>query len=131
MAGKYDPFDRDPDTGVYGSVKWTDIDTINEKNFWFLSMLSDWQLYPIRSSMFQRFPTLIDSTEVPPLYRESYMINVDNFMGNFTGFDAVVLGNMAKVLNFSVDLIYNTDKYGIKINSTTFNGMQLQNKCLL
>lgn len=100
-----------------------DIDSISEKNFWLLSLSSNWQLYPIRSSMFRRFPTLISSKEVPDLYRKSYMINVADYMQAYSGFDAVVLGNLAKALNFSVNLLINADKYGIKYNDTFFNGI--------
>lgn len=119
---QYDPFYRDPETGQFGIVKWTNIDTITESNFWLLSKADDWQQYPIRATMFRRFPTLIDSTDVPDIYRKSYMINVDNYMDDFSGFDGVVLGNMAKALNFSVRILFNVEKYGLKVNNTSFNG---------
>lgn len=122
---RYDPFDFDVATGRWGSVKWTDIDTISETNFWLLTVASDWQLYPIRASMFPRFPTFLAAYEVPALYRYSYMINVLDSMSNFSGFDAVIVGNMANALNFSVRLRYNADKYGIKLNETFFNGIKL------
>lgn len=57
------------------------------------------------------------------------MINVEDYMPKFTGFDAVVLGNMAKAFNFSVSMQFNPDKYGIKFNETAFNGMDIRMYC--
>lgn len=134
QIGYYDPFYRrtvvnnNASTNgsdiVYGALKWTQLQDIDLTTFWILNLAKNFQGRQFRSAMFRRYPTMIPTAEVSPAYLRSYLANVAEYAADFSGFDGIVLGNLAKHHNFRVVSVLNNDtKYGVKLPNATFTGM--------
>lgn len=123
-ASKMDDDYDSTDTVVYGALKWTQLADIDLATFWILNLAKNFQGRPFRSAMFRRYPTMIPTAEVSPTYLRSYLANVAEYAADFSGFDGIVLGNLAKHHNFRVVSVLNNDtKYGTKLPNSTFTGM--------
>lgn len=135
QIGYYDPFYRSDNANgspndssaahSWGALKWTRLQDVDLQTFWILNLAKNFKGYPFRAAMFRRFPTLIASTEMSATFLHSYMANVIDYASNFSGFDGVVLGNLAKHHNFRVVSVLNDAKYGIKLANTTFTGTSI------
>lgn len=87
-----------------------------------LNKAENFQGYPFRASMFERFPTLIPATELPSTFRSSYFASAANYAAGFGGFDGLVLGNLAQLHNFKVMEIKTDSYYGVLTENNTFTG---------
>lgn len=141
QIGYYDPFYREDATNLtdtvasihaWGALKWTRMQDIDLQTFWILNVAKNFDGYPFRTAMFRRFPTMIPSTEMSGIFLASYFSNVADYAANFSGFDGVVLGNLAKHHNFRVVSVLNNDaKYGTKLANTTFTGKSVYEQCIM
>lgn len=131
QIGYYDPFYRTDNMTTnmtsphsWGALRWTRMQDIDLQTFWILNLATNFEGYPFRTAIFRRFPTMIAATEMSEIFLDSYLANVAEYAANFSGFDGVILGNLAKHYNFRVVSVFNNDaKYGTKLANTTFTGM--------
>lgn len=86
-----------------------------------LNKAENFRGYPFRASLFQRYPTLIPSAELPSTFQSSYFANAADRAAGYGGFDGLVLGNLAKLHNFQVKEI-KSDFYGVRTENNTFTG---------
>lgn len=128
QIGYHNPFEKiassDGQTPMHGAIKWNDDE--QGSSFWSnnCTLNLNFNGYPFRTAMFRRFPTLISSTELSQHFLKSYYGSVSGYAANFSGFDGIVLGNLAKHLNFQViPMLSNHDKYGAKLANGTFTGI--------
>lgn len=66
------------------------------------------------------------ASELPPVLMDSYFVKEMSRSREFGGFDGLVLGNLAAILNFSVVVIEPKSRkdygYGSQISNDTFSG---------
>lgn len=128
MIGYYDPFEVNNDSYKYpkwqdswGAMKWTQLDTINTKTGWIFNTVNNLEGYPFISTMFMRYPTVIMADELPETFLKSYFASAIKYADGYAGFDGLVLGNIAKALNFRAYFII-ANSYGSRLPNYTFTG---------
>lgn len=71
------------------------------------------------------------TNELPKVLIKSYFVKEMNRSREFGGFDGLVLGNLAAILNFSVVVVEPKSRidygYGSRIDNDTFTGKYLFN----
>lgn len=100
-------------------MKWTQLDTIDTKTGWMLNAVYNLQGYPFISTTFMRYPTMIMSDELPETFLKSYFASAIKYANGYGGVDGLVLGNLAKALNFQTYFI-KAKTYGTRLNNDTF-----------
>lgn len=82
-------------------IAWIDIDntSLNIEELITFNTFNYMQ-YPIRISMFPRFPTVMDKTELAGVYLPSYIPKMYNYTKDQTGFDAILFASLVERLNF-------------------------------
>lgn len=105
----------------WGVMKWTQLDTIDTKAGWFLDPVNNLQGYPFISTTFLRYPTMILANDLPETFLKSYFANAIKYADGYGGFDGLVLGNIAKALNFQPYFI-TAKSYGTRLPNDTFTG---------
>lgn len=79
--------------------------------------------FPLRVSIFERYPTALLKRDLPALFLHSYFSKGMRYAGGFNGFDGLILGNMAQQLNFRANIIKPIgNDYGYKLDNGTFIG---------
>lgn len=119
-VGYYDPFYRD-ERGVWGAMKWSHIADVDCRNGWILSVSDDFNRYPVRMGLFERYPTMVMATTFPESYLKNYYADGLGYANGYAGFDGLLVGNLAKGLNFRAKTIY-ADRYGDLLPNKTFTG---------
>lgn len=125
QVGYYDPFYRWP-TNARGIMKWALLENIELSlhSNWILNRGNDFDWHPFRIAIFRRYPTMLPTSEMSPPFRRSYYSNVAEYAANFSGFDGIVMGNLAKHLRFEVVPVLNANaKYGSKLPNQTITGV--------
>lgn len=80
--------------------------------------------FPLRVSIFERYPTALLRKDLPEIFLDSYYSHGMKYSGGFNGFDGLVLGNMAQQLNFRAHIVKPiANDYGYKLENGTFIGM--------
>lgn len=125
LIGTYIPFDKHiyGNKTKWGSVKWIQLNDVDFHDLSMFRKLNDLQGFPLQVSFFPRYPTAIKANELPQPFLRTYFMNIINESGNYSGLDGIVLGNMARILNF-LPLI-NTptgSDFGYKLSNGTFIG---------
>lgn len=125
----YDPFyintsNPNPLSSSFGRCTWTPIEEFQFDNK-LLRKLASLNQFPLRVSLFPRYPTVLLPSEVPAVFAKSYFSRVSNKTNNYTGLDAIVLGNMAEAINFKPDIRKPIgNDYGYKLSNGTFIGLK-------
>lgn len=80
--------------------------------------------FPLRVSLFRRYPTSLQLNELPEVFRGSYLMN-DNWRSKgYGGVDGIMLTNIAKTLNFTPVIV---EPIGIDFGFRATNGTYLGN----
>lgn len=77
---------------------------------------------PLKVSMFERFPSSVEWKQLPYFIRHRY--SSKRIKLKLGGFDGLVLSNIAKILNFTPQIIDNNDCYGYLLKDGSFSGKQ-------
>lgn len=79
--------------------------------------------YPLRVSLFRRYPTSLKANELPAVFHGSYLMK-DSWRANgYGGVDGIMLSNVAKTLNFEPIVVEpNGIDFGFKSTNGTFFG---------
>lgn len=126
VIGQYDPFylnDSNPNplSSSFGRCTWTTIEDF-EFDDKLIRKLATVNQFPLRVSLFARYPTVLLPHEVPTVFANSYFTRVSS-KTNYSGLDAIVLGNMAEAINFKPDIRRPTvNNYGYQLSNGTFIG---------
>lgn len=57
--------------------------------------------FPLKITLFRRYPTALNETELPKSFRSSYLAKEVWRSGGYSGVDGLMLANVAKSLNFT------------------------------
>lgn len=80
-------------------------------------------LFPVKISLFRRYPTCLKSDELPSVFRTSYFMNEIWRTENYGGVDGITLANIAKSLNFTAEIVTPDGiDFGYKLTNGTFVG---------
>lgn len=79
--------------------------------------------YPLRVSLFRRYPTSLKANELPAVFHGSYLMK-DSWRANgYGGVDGIMLSNVAKTLNFEAIVVEPRGiDFGYKSTNGTFLG---------
>lgn len=102
-------------------MKWTQLATIDTTTGWMFNAVNNLQGYPFISTTFMRYPTMIMANELPETFLKSYFASAIKYADGYGGFDGLVLGNLAKALNFQAYFII-AKSYGTRLPNFTFTG---------
>lgn len=119
MVGYYHPFLKNS-FNDWGTMIWTSIDGIYLDDCWILNISDNFQQYPVRAALFLRYPTMILASDLPQTFRNSYFARAIKYSTGLGGYDGLILGNLAMLHNFSVQII-NATSYG-SLKNDTFSG---------
>lgn len=126
LVGTYFPFKRadtlnSPHWGVF---EWLNLMEINFQDNYLFRKFDNLNEYPLKISMFPRYPTALMPEEMPDVFLTSYFMNILNDSGGYGGIDGLILGNMARSLNFSAVVIApNGSDFGYRLSNAVFIGM--------
>lgn len=123
-----DPFDPDPDPTVdhtlkdnWGVMKWIELDNIDLESGWLLLKGRNFKGYPFKASTFKRYPTMVERSALPKVFLSTFYANGVKYSGGLAGFDGFVLGNLAKVYNFTT-VQFASISYGATLPDKSFSG---------
>lgn len=106
----------------YGRCTWTTIENFEFDNR-LVRKLASLNQFPLRVSLFSRYPTVLLPKEVPAVFARSYFARVSDKTNNYSGLDAIVLGNIAEAINFRPDIRQPiSNDYGYELSNGTFIG---------
>lgn len=78
--------------------------------------------YPFKVSIYYRYPTALREEEFPKVLLKSYIMK-DFHDYKFGGLDGIIMANVAKIFNFTVNQVTPTaTPYGLKLPNNTFIG---------
>lgn len=129
VIGQYDPFYlnesiTNPLSTSFGRCTWTTLDDFEFDNR-LVRKLASLNQFPLRVSLFPRYPTVLLPEQVPRVFAENYISRVASKTNNFSGLDAIVLGNMAEAIDFKPDIrAPNNNDYGYQLPNGTFIGFK-------
>lgn len=114
----YEPIEYNNITqwGKYVSINLTEFDFKSVDLFRKFKNLNG---YPLRISLFSRFPTCIKFHSLPKTHQNSYLMKDAWRASGFGGVDGLLLQNAAKTLNFSTNLFH---KIGVDFGYKASNG---------
>lgn len=125
LIGTYEPYKIYLKDGTYkwGEPLWMTIDEINTHGSNVFRKLENMNQYPLRISIFERYPTALHYENIPKIFLRSYFMNTVEESKGFGGLDGIVLGNIAKSLNFTViPITPQVHDFGYKMKNGTFVG---------
>lgn len=107
--------------GIYRSVP---VRVFDMKDDWI--MRKEWSLngFPFAVTIFSRYPTMIFRRALPQTFLKTHYARETSYSNGFGGFDGLVMGNLAKALNFQLQIIKRSpqDTYGSVLPNNTFTG---------
>lgn len=129
MIGTFEPFTLNETMSVtnasskeYGHCSWTALQNLQYGDN-ILNKLATMNGFPLRVSIFRRFPTALVASDLPNSFLRSYFSDGMKLTNGINGFDGLILGNLAKMLNFRVDVIKPIGSdFGYKADNGTFIG---------
>ncbi|KAJ6633673.1 hypothetical protein Bhyg_16618, partial [Pseudolycoriella hygida] len=127
VIGQYDPFYLDssitnPLSSSYGRCTWMTVEDFEYDNR-LVRKLASLNQFPLRVSLFPRYPSVLLPKEVPDVFERTYFSRVANKTQFYSGVDALVLGNMAEAIDFKPDIVRPSgNDYGYKLSNGTFIG---------
>lgn len=126
LIGTYSPYivtKTNNNTIVWGKSQWHHINNIDFRDSSLFRKFDNLHGYPLKVSMFERYPTAIRSRQTPKIFLDSYFMNTIDDSKGFGGLDGIVLGNLARVFNFTTIIIPpNRGDYGYKLRNGSFVG---------
>lgn len=106
--------------GVYKTYELKDFDYNNNEMFTKLRNLNE---FPLRVSLFRRYPTSLQGHELPKVFRSSYLMRDSWRSDGYGGMDGIMLANVAKTLNFTAIVVTPIGiDFGYKASNGTFLG---------
>lgn len=105
----------------WGAMKWVALEDVDLESGWLLMKGKDFKGYPFQASMFNRYPTMIESSVLPKSFLNTFYANGVKYSGGVAGFDGLVLGNLANVYNFETIRVKSIS-YGALLPDNTFSG---------
>lgn len=129
MIGTYEPFSlnasmstTNASSASYGHCSWTALQSL-EYGDNLIRKLGTLNGFPFRISIFERYPTALLAKDLPSSFLSSYFSEGMKVSQGFNGFDGLILGNMAKTLNFRVNVIKPRESdFGYQADNGTFIG---------
>lgn len=107
----------------WGTVKWIHLNDIDFHDLSMFRKFNNLQGSPLPVSFFPRYPTALKSEDLPKSFMSTYFMNIIEDSRNYSGLDGIVLGNMARILNFSpVITTPNGSDFGYRLLNGTFIG---------
>lgn len=110
QVGYFDPFKRvfgrnvSTELDGWGIFKWIPIRLLNFDDDWLLRKENALNGFPVTVTMFMRYPTAVPHDRMPLTFMTNYFNrNINNSRGT-SGFDGLVLANMAEVLDFNAEI---------------------------
>lgn len=89
-------------------------------------MRKEWSLnnFPFTATIFSRYPTMLLKRALPETFLQTHYARGADYSNGFGGFDGFVMGNLAKALNFQLEIIKRLpqDTYGSVLPNNTFTG---------
>lgn len=89
-------------------------------------MRKEWSLngFPFTATIFSRYPTMLLKRALPETFLQTHYARGTDYSNGFGGFDGFVMGNLAKALNFQLEIIKRLpqDTYGSVLPNNTFTG---------
>lgn len=108
----------------YGRCTWTTIEDFEFDNK-LVRKLASLNQFPLRVSLFPRYPTALLPTEVPAVFAKTYFSKISYKTNYYSGLDAIVLGNIAEAIDFKPDIrLPSGNDYGYKLSNGTFIGFK-------
>lgn len=126
-VGYYDPYVNLENLNLTNVDKWgvfrcVPLKLLDLKDDWILRKDSFLNGFPLVASMFLRFPTAVPHKKIPPVFLTTQYAKGINFSKSLGGFDGIVLGNLAEVLRFDLNIIMPQESYGRQLENKTFTG---------
>jgi hypothetical protein len=128
QVGYFDPFVNvfaQSTSGLkgWGIFKWVPINLFNYHDNWLLRKEYSLNGFPITASLFSRNPTVVTNDKLPPFFLKNYFNRGSEYSTGISGFDGLVLGNLANVLNFKTKVIMPlSGSYGSRQRNNTYSG---------
>lgn len=126
QVGYYDPFVNALDLGITDTDEWGVYSKLPAKYLdlsdpWILQKEHNLNGFPLTFTVFERYPTMV--SKVPPSFESSYIAGGMRETG-YGGSDGLILGNLAKFLNFTPIIMNPTtdDTYGDEASNGSFTG---------
>lgn len=122
--GFYDPFQQNEGNSTWGILRWIKFHDLIQRQNWFLNKSKNFRGFPLKFSKFERYPSFLSKSQLPKIHVDSYVGAVMNYTYGYGGFDGLVLGNLAKYLNFKVILLDAPDatQYGYVQPNGSYTG---------
>lgn len=106
--------------GAYKAINLKDIDFNADELF---TKFENLHRFPLRVSLFRRYPTSIKLEELPEVFRDSYLMKDIGLSRGYSGVDGIMLSNIAKALNFTPVVVLPKEvDFGFKAANGTFVG---------
>lgn len=126
LVGTYFPYNRADETNspVWGEFKWMNLTDMNFRDNSLFRKFENLNEYRLKVSMFPRYPTALVPEEIPDVFLSSYFMKILDESGGYGGIDGLLLGNMARALNFSAVVVApNGSDFGYRLNTGKFIGI--------
>lgn len=108
----------------WGVFEWINLLEMNFLENDLLRKFDNLNGYPLRVSMFARYPTALLPEEIPSVFLSTYFMDILEESRGYGGIDGLILGNMARSLNFSALVISPNDSdFGYRLSNGIFIGM--------
>lgn len=78
--------------------------------------------YPMTITFFERYPTFLKLKDLPKNLFRTYFANELKNSNGYGGFDALVMTNMAKTLNFQINSEMQPDQFGYILDNGNYTG---------
>lgn len=123
LIGSYDPFSPLTEPNDWGAMRWTTLHHINTTaDTRIVSEPHNLGGYPLRISVFRRYPTLIAIDELPRTFVHSYMAtSMRKYASGYGGFDAMIIGNLVHRINATMVPVVSAS-YGVRQANGSFSG---------
>lgn len=106
-------------------MKFVELDDIDLDDGTLLMKGRNFKGYPFKASTFMRYPTMVESKDLPKTFLNTFYANGAKYSGGLVGFDGLVLGNLAKVYNFNTIRVASVS-YGAELPDHSFSGSLTQ-----
>lgn len=90
---------ENPVANDFGAIEWTGISDM-DYSMRLLRKLRQMNGFPFPVSIFNRYPTALQASDMSDIVQRSYFNRAMKFSGGFGGFDGMVLGNIAEKMRF-------------------------------
>lgn len=130
IIGQYDPFYlndsiSNPISSSFGRCIWTTVDDFQFNNK-LVRKLATLNQFPLKVSLFPRYPSVLLPKQIPAVFAKSYFTRVSNAVNSYSGIDAIVMGNMAEAIDFRPNIYPPIgNDYGYKLSNGTFIGSKM------